>query len=43
MPQDGAAGQSSLSDKLKNPFRALEEKLDSTHLRDAKIHLSHKK
>ncbi|EPE10877.1 phospholipase d p1 [Ophiostoma piceae UAMH 11346] len=40
--------KSSLSDKFKNPFRdmkeALEDKLEnSTPLRDAKIHLSHKK
>ena len=40
--------KSSLSDRFKNPFRdmkeALEDKLEnSVPLRDAKIHLSHKK
>lgn len=29
--------------KLKKPFRELEEKLEGTHLHDAKVHLTHKK
>ncbi|TDZ37330.1 Phospholipase D1 [Colletotrichum sidae] len=29
--------------KLKKPFRELEEKLEGTHLHDAKVHLVHKK
>lgn len=47
MPEDGGSGRS-LADKIKNPFQNmkqnLEESLDNNqHLRDAKIHLSHKK
>ncbi|KXH66563.1 hypothetical protein CSAL01_10737 [Colletotrichum salicis] len=30
-------------DKLKKPFRELEDKLEGTHLHDAKVHLVHKK
>ncbi|EEY22301.1 phospholipase D p2 [Verticillium alfalfae VaMs.102] len=33
----------SLKDKLKAPFQKLEEKLEGTHLHDAKIHITHKK
>lgn len=39
---DGDDG-SSFTDKLKQPFRELEEKLQDTHLHDAKIALVHKK
>lgn len=34
---------SSFSDKFKQPFQELKDKLDSTHLHDAKVHLTHKK
>ncbi|KAM0506840.1 hypothetical protein ACHAPB_002907 [Verticillium nonalfalfae] len=33
----------SFKDKLKAPFQKLEEKLEGTHLHDAKIHITHKK
>ncbi|ROT41909.1 phospholipase D p1 [Sodiomyces alkalinus F11] len=40
--QDDGGG-SSWRDKLKKPFRELEEKLEGTHLHDAKVSLHHKK
>ncbi|ERT01679.1 hypothetical protein HMPREF1624_02931 [Sporothrix schenckii ATCC 58251] len=48
MAEDNGGSGLSLKDKIKNPFhnmkQSLEESLDnSQHLRDAKIHLSHKK
>ncbi|KAI0508702.1 phospholipase D/nuclease [Xylaria bambusicola] len=36
-------GHSSFSDKLKNPFHGLKEKLKDTHLEDARIALHHQK
>ncbi|KAF6808198.1 phospholipase [Colletotrichum sojae] len=38
---DGSSG--GFFHKLKKPFRELEEKLEGTHLHDAKVHLTHKK
>ena len=35
--------ESSFMSKLKKPFRELEEKLEGTHLHDAKVSLVHKK
>ncbi|TDZ20122.1 Phospholipase D1 [Colletotrichum orbiculare MAFF 240422] len=40
--QDDATG-GGFFHKLKKPFRELEEKLEGTHLHDAKVHLVHKK
>ncbi|OLN81033.1 Phospholipase D1-like protein 3 [Colletotrichum chlorophyti] len=37
------SGGGGFFDKLKKPFRELEEKLEGTHLHDAKVHLVHKK
>ncbi|KAL0944696.1 phospholipase [Colletotrichum truncatum] len=39
--EDGESG--GFFHKLKKPFRELEEKLEGTHLHDAKVHLVHKK
>ncbi|KAI0150681.1 phospholipase D/nuclease [Xylariaceae sp. FL1272] len=38
-----AEEKSSFKDKLKHPFHDLKEKLEHTHLHDAKVHLSHQK
>jgi hypothetical protein len=35
--------ESSFMSKLKKPFRELEEKLEGTHLHDAKVAIVHKK
>lgn len=49
MPEDGGSGSGrSFADKIKNPFKDMKQSLgdslsDNHHLRDAKIHLSHKK
>ena len=43
MTTDHDEGHSSLGDKLRQPFHELKEKLDSTHLQDAKVRLIHKK
>lgn len=40
---DGEHHGSSFTQKLKNPFHELKEKLDSTHLHNVKVHLNHKK
>lgn len=37
------SGSGGFMDKLKKPFRELEDKLEGTHLHDAKVHLVHKK
>jgi phospholipase D1/2 len=37
------SGHSSFSEKLKNPFREIKDKLEGTHLHDAKVHMVHKK
>ncbi|KAI2773967.1 phospholipase D/nuclease [Daldinia loculata] len=39
----GGRGHSDISDKLRNPFHELKEKLKDTHLHDAKIGLIHQK
>ncbi|KAI1845862.1 hypothetical protein JX265_011243 [Neoarthrinium moseri] len=40
---DADGGHQSFTDKLKNPFHELKDKLKGTHLHDAKVALTHKK